>query len=817
MKNKTDSKPEEKIKELEHHIQRLKSEASRSKLVEEALREALVDYERLLDNIPGILYRGYRDWHVDFFDNKIEALTGYPKEVFNSRRMKWSDLIIAADMEAVKSATRAALNENRPYVREYRIRDRRGQVRWIQDRGTIISGEAGEPRQLHGIFFDVTETKQVQAEMVRTKIELEQIFQTAADGMRVVDKDFNVLRVNDTFAALVGQGEKKCLDSKCYEVFAGSLCHTAKCPLRRILLGERRIEIEIEKQRLDGKKIQCILTATPFKNERGEVLGIVENFKDITERKQMEQSLAQSEANYRMLLSTIPSVVFKGYEDWSVDFLDNKIEELSGYPMEDFNSRKLKWSDIVVPEDIAPMRDRFKRALKNGKIYLREYRIRTIDGDIRWIRERSRIVLDEKGKIDHVSGIFSDITARVEMRQRLEESYEQLARAHKELEHQCQVINNLNENLETMVKQRTEELVKSERKYKKLIEDLKDMIFIARKDGRLTDINPSGLQMLGLNSSQNLHSLTLEDIFLDVAEATTFRKILEEQGFVKDYEARFKNGCEGIVRDVTELRRATEALIESQKMTTVGQLAAGVAHEINTPLGIILAHAQLLADDFPEGSEPLEDLKTIEKQTKICAKIVADLLEFSRRSEAAVDSTDINLTIEEVLAVMEHSLNMDRIYIVREFAEDLPLISADSEKLKQVYINMLNNAHDAIGTDGAIGIRTRFNRDSGEIVICFLDTGEGIPAGIRTKVFEPFFSTKAVGKGTGLGLSVSFGVVKQHGGYIEVESPLSAEWLEIFKGKEIGKRGPGTVFTIHLPIALEPEIGTEVGSGVADR
>ncbi|MBW2722440.1 MAG: PAS domain-containing sensor histidine kinase, partial [Deltaproteobacteria bacterium] len=125
--------------------------------------------------------------------------------------------------------------------------------------------------------------------------------------------------------------------------------------------------------------------------------------------------------------------------------------------------------------------------------------------------------------------------------------------------------------------------------------------------------------------------------------------------------------------------------------------------------------------------------------------------------------------------------------------------SGDSEKLKQVYINILNNSHDAIGSDGAIGITTNHDMDAGEIVISFMDSGRGIPPEIINKIFDPFFSTKGVGEGTGLGLSVTFGIIKDHGGHIEVESPLSAERLKILEGGEGDKRGPGTAFIIHLP------------------
>ena len=598
MKPTNYNKLQEKIKELEDEILRLKSEESRSELIEESLKESFASCELLIDTIPGVVYKGYKNWEVDFYDAKVEMLTGYPKEVFNSRRMKWSDLIVDDDLEAVKTVTKIALRGDRSYLREYRIRIRNGQTRWIQDRGTIVCDSSGAIQHLSGIFFDATERKQAKDEITRTKVELEQIFRTAADGMRVVDREHNMLRVNDTFVNMFGVKEED-LQEKCYEVLSGPDCHTPKCSVKRILGGENRIEIETERQRMDGTKIQCILTATPFRNERGEILGIVENFKDITDRKQMEESLARSEANYRLLFSTIPSIVFKGYEDWSVDFLDDKIEKLTGYPKEDFNSRKLNWYDIVVEEDIQPVKELFKKALETDKVYLREYRIKTKSGDILWMRERSQIVLDEKGELAYVSGIFADITDMKLMSQQLEKS-------HKELEDRYREINELNANLEMMVELRTEELVNSEKKYGRLFEDSKDMVYISNKSGEVTTINPSGLELLAYDSREDFQHVTLEDVFRNPDDAHNYRQTLENHGFIKDYEVEFKKkddgilnmlitanaildesgefaGCEGIAKNVTELRRVTEGLIESQKMATVGQLAAGVAHEINTP------------------------------------------------------------------------------------------------------------------------------------------------------------------------------------------------------------------------------------------
>ncbi|MCK5486670.1 MAG: PAS domain-containing protein [Desulfobacterales bacterium] len=250
-------------------------------------------------------------------------------------------------------------------------------------------------------------------------------------------------------------------------------------------------------------------------------------------------------------------------------------------------------------------------------------------------------------------------------------------------------------------------------------------------------------------------------------------------------------------RDITELKEIQARLIESQKMESIGQLAAGIAHEINTPLGIILGYAQLLLEDVPESGDTYDDLKTIERQSKICRRIVSDLLRFSRHTESIVTSLDMNDSIEEVASVVEHTFKLDRVEIERDYYSNLPPIKGDREKLKQVFVNLLNNAYDAIDTDGTIRITTGFDHENDEIVISVADTGRGIPPEQIDRIFDPFFTTKPVGKGTGLGLSVTFGIIQEHGGRIGVKSPpLSA------RGGE-GEDVRGTVFTIHLPMSKD--------------
>jgi PAS domain S-box-containing protein len=267
---------------------------------------------------------------------------------------------------------------------------------------------------------------------------------------------------------------------------------------------------------------------------------------------------------------------------------------------------------------------------------------------------------------------------------------------------------------------------------------------------------------------------------------------------VRDPEGKI-TGVLRSARDITELKEIQARLIQSQKMESIGQLAAGIAHEINTPLGIILGYAQVLAEEVPEGGEIYEDLKTIERQSKVCRKIVADLLRFSRHTETTISSLNINQSITDVVSVMQHPFKLERIEIITHLEQALPLIRGDKEKIEQVFVNLLNNAHDAIGSDGTIHLTTKFDAGRDEIVIQVLDTGSGISSECLDKIFDPFFTTKAVGQGTGLGLAVTFGIIQEHGGRIEVESPpRSAE-------APLSDTPWRTLFSIYLP-AMETAV-----------
>jgi PAS domain S-box-containing protein len=399
---------------------------------------------------------------------------------------------------------------------------------------------------------------------------------------------------------------------------------------------------------------------------------------------------------------------------------------------------------------------------------------------------------------------------------------EKLADANLKLAETADELQKVNTFLEDMVEERTRELSTSEKKFRHFFENSKDMVYFSDINGDITDINESGLKMLGVDKPAD--QLNFLSFFKNDSALDRYLSSLSENGYVSDFEMEIESrdgtvrhillsanaifdpngfmvGCEGIAKDMTRLRNMTDQLIRQEKMASVGQMAAGVAHEINTPLGVILGYAQLMMDDFDKDGEVYENLQIIERQTKACRKIVADLLKFSRQTERLKVEVDLNELIEEVLTVSEHNLNISHIQVIRRYAPLLPGISGDAEKLRQVFINLLNNSHHAMANGGEICITTGHDQASGEIVVSVRDTGTGIAEDIKPKIFDPFFTTKEIGKGTGLGLSVTYGIIRDHGGSIAVESPV--------QDPETGQKMQGTAFHLRLPVAVQKKAVNE--------
>lgn len=413
-------------------------------------------------------------------------------------------------------------------------------------------------------------------------------------------------------------------------------------------------------------------------------------------------------------------------------------------------------------------RARFREAI--GRIATERFdevfRIKRADGELRWIHARGFPVRDDGGAIAHIAGVARDVTADHESSQTrsllftaIEQSKDAIVITSSE-----GIIEYVNRSFESLTGyNRNEAIGKNPRILKsgKLSPAHYQSLWSTIKSGRIWE---------GLFINRRKDGTLFE-------EEACIGPVTDQTGKITHFVA--------VKRDISERRQMENALRRSDKLAAVGQLAAGVAHELNNPLGVILGFSQSIARRLPP-QDPMEmPIKSIEKEALRCRDLVRDLLTFSRTSKVEREAIDLNQTIDIALSLVSTQAKMKQFEIVRDLAPGLAPMFANANQIQQILINLATNAFDAMGDSGVLTVKTAGRRhDSLDWVdISVQDTGTGIPAEILPRIFDPFFTTKPVGKGTGLGLSLIHEIVQKHSGTIHVES-----------------RPGHTVFRIQLPV-----------------
>jgi two-component system NtrC family sensor kinase len=272
--------------------------------------------------------------------------------------------------------------------------------------------------------------------------------------------------------------------------------------------------------------------------------------------------------------------------------------------------------------------------------------------------------------------------------------------------------------------------------------------------------------------------------------AGSFNRMAEDLQEANAKLTQWGRTLEKLVTERTrELREMQEAVVQSEKLASLGKLAAGVAHEINNPLTTILIYAHLLLERCGDRPEFRERLTLIADETARCARIVKGLLEFARLTPSREVLADVNEILDRVVQLLENQASVRNIRMIKSLDRDLPAVALDANKIQQVFSNLAINACEAMPEGGTLTVDSRRGSDGATLEVSFADTGVGIPKENLPRLFDPFFTTKDFG--TGLGLAVSYGIVRRRGGTIDVRS-------------EVGR---GSVFLVRLPLEGPAEEG----------
>ncbi|MFK5954121.1 MAG: ATP-binding protein [Desulfobacterium sp.] len=368
----------------------------------------------------------------------------------------------------------------------------------------------------------------------------------------------------------------------------------------------------------------------------------------------------------------------------------------------------------------------------------------------------------------------------------------------------------LNQTLEQKVVERTEMLTTSEHKCRRIFEQSLDTILVTDAHWRIRETNPAGVAMTGYaKNTLVMENMSMGQLFSSDEDWQRISQLIMENEFILNEETYFKGaqgnklyviitggidygafGCAKtfhfIIKNINEKKEMEEQIAQADKLAALGELSAGVAHEINNPLGIILGYTQLMlkAEAGNKETSPYhDDLKIIEKHVKNCKTVVSDMLAFARKDTLERGIINLNQVVSDVVGFVHNHADFRNINIGLDLFDQGPLnVMGNEQEFRQVIINLFINACHALDKKGDIFLTTRRNR-SDEAIIVVKDNGKGISPKNITRIFHPFFTTKPAGQGTGLGLSVSYGIIKKHGGRIRAES----------------EENKGATFTITLP------------------
>ncbi|MCK4353315.1 PAS domain S-box protein [candidate division WOR-3 bacterium] len=597
---------------------------------------------------------------------------------------------------------------------------------------------------------DITEREETMEALRESERKYRTLFQSIADGVLIHDDKGKILDANKTTCIRLGRTLAELKGMNIRELVGKEYATLVSKRIRKTT--SKRINIfETVFLSKTGKPIPCevLETITAYKG----VPTILSVARDITERKQAEGALRESETKFKTLTDNVNIGIYRNTTGPRGKFIEANlaIVKLFGYKnKEEFLAMKV--ADLY--QNPADRKKFNEKMLSVGFVENEELQLKRKNGTL-FIGSVSVVaVKDEKGKVKYYDGVIEDITNR---------------------------------------KWTEEALLKSEKRYRQLVELSPDAI-VVQCEGKFVFVNSAGVKLFGATNYEQLigkpimnfirpdyQGIVKKRIQSVKEEGKTLlsieEKIIRLDGEVIDVNVViapiiYKNepAIQVIIRDITERKRMEEQIVRASKLSAMGEMIGGIAHELNNPLTSVLGNAQLLLSSKFDKKTISETLGKIESSAKRCRDIVADLLEFTREKSYRFKPVNINDVIKNVLKMFQEQADISQIKIVTDFQKKLPSVKVSVAHIEQVFLNIMTNAQHAMPKRGTLTITTLVEENN--VKIRFQDTGVGIKHKDLEKVFNPFYTKIADSKfkGTGLGLSMAHKIIERHKGIINVES-----------------------------------------------
>ena len=618
----------------------------------------------------------------------------------------------------------------------------------------------------------IEELRRSREELETSRNKLALLYNFAPVGYFTLDRDGIIQTVNLTGIRMLGQEQTELVNRLFEQFVANEERFVFRKYLQTVFAEHNKETCRLRLQRSDNLPLFVRIEA--MATESGEECLAV--LVDITERRQDEQALAESKYN----LAKAQSMTHVG--SWSLDLATGEVkasdELLRIMRLSREESTQEAFAGVVHPDDHDMVMAHLRRGTEHGKSYEIEHRLQFRDGATRWVYTIVEPSVNSAGKVLKLYGTTQDITER--------------------------------KQAEVELRNKTNEL-------QAIFDSISDGIVVYDENGLIQHHNLISPQLFpkeispGKSCREIFHPET-SSLPRECPVEKAFRGERAETSLVSERNAHKtqyvdvtatpirdalgeKNRALVFFRDISEKRLQEMHLIQTEKMSSIGVLATGIAHEINNPLTSVAGYAEALQRRFRDQPDLKDDfrldvfphyLEVIIRESYRCKGIIDHLLNFGRKSDGMAITVDMNEVLLEILELIRNQPGFRQIEVVTNLQRDLPPVLGDPSGLRQVCMNLLINAHQAIKGAGRVELMTGC-ANGALLSISIRDTGSGIDQSIIDRIWDPFFTTKEVGKGIGLGLALTYNIVKRHGGDIRVESRV----------------GEGSLFTVMLPACSE--------------